>query len=571
MTAAKQRVKSIYFPEDPAGKGVVAVAFRTDDPEQKALFEAVADLGSTELRELLGLNTWADLERAFEKAEESQSLSAFLRETLGRKVRRSVPDKALPRSGRVIRSAPPGTEDSPERAERYMEWVDEYRREKGVREQVQVIDPFAGTGNFLFAAAARGWASWYCENDAFARRHLELKLAILSRSRGSRVAFARELESLAGRFESLMEHVEHRVGDGITDPAREPLAAAYRALLAPARGRGPLGKDILKRAIAARMVADALRSKNTLLGECFEIAAAWAAGSCAKVRGRAKPDELERRIRLALLDFAGLCAEDLALEARPVFLCEDARDLRQLGRLGVNAMVTSLPPFEAVSQAQPSGRVEAWMLRHPDPGSSGPMPETLARETFELLRSGQPAGPGGGADEGDPRGLTASQIAAFLFESTLPDESIYFRQLHEALGGDFRQMARRIRRAEEDGDPSAPTLRRAGYAAVRYFGMLAQFLEGLMAVWDRSEGGIAVIEVASTSVLDMHVDTPAMVARYLESLRATRRQRHVIERKRSKAGGERVREVLVYAIPVKVPSAPRAARSDRPSRPRRGG
>jgi hypothetical protein len=557
MTERRQRVKSIYFPGDPAGKGVVAVALQSDDPRQMALFREIEHLGSTELRELLGIADWPELEALAGEAKRSRGLSrsAFLRVQLEQRLRRRKPRKPLPRAVKEIRSAPPGTEDSLERANTYMQWVEDFRRACGVRGPVRLIDPFAGTGNFLVAAASREWESWYCENDPFARKLLELKIAILSRGGAWRPTLRRNLAGLAEQSTTLLDRFEQWTGASPADPEVEWFDAAWQSLTTPAaRGKKLLDDRTLRRAIAARKVADLVWKEDPMLGGCFEIASAWAAASCAKPRALKRDDDFERNLRNSLSDFEKLCDVEETMKVRPQFLCEDARDLASFGNLGLNAVVTTLPSFEAVSQVLPPDKVRAWMLRQPVRGAGGTGMESLVRSTLDLVRDAgsneRSKGKLGTAD--DPRGLAAAEVSSFLFDRELPRASHVFVQLRNALGAHFDAMRDRILRAEKKDETSAPTLRRAGLTAVRYFAMIAQAIEGLLAVRDTAgAGGLAIIEVEGARVVDMHVDTPEMVATYLEAAGAARVDRRVIARKlvRASEGETIAREVLVYGLP----------------------
>lgn len=549
-------MKSVYFPGDPAGKGVVAVAFQVDDPRQIALFSEIEHLGSTELRELLGISDWAELEALAGEARRSKdlSLSAFLRRRLEQRLKRRKPKETLPRAVKEIRSAPPGTEDSLERAETYMSWVDDYRRECGAKGPVQLIDPFAGTGNFLVAAASRGWESWYCENDPFARQLLELKIAILSRGGNWRRTLQRNLLGLDEQVEALLDGVEQRAGESLTDPYVEPLAAAYQTVVTTAaRGRGLLDGRSLRRAIAARKVADLLLEDDRMLGGCFEIAAAWAGASCARPREARREDEFERNLRDSLSDFVRLCDAEEILTARPRFLCEDARDVATFDDLELDAVITALPSLEVASQAPPSAKVRSWMLRQPVPGSRLTGMGSLVRSTLDLVRAGGREGLTDGPERADDsRGLSAGEVSAFLFRGTVRRESRVFTRLRDVLGEELDALRDRFLRAERKGEKSAPTLRRAGMNAVRHFAMIAEALEGLLAARDaRGKGGLIVIEVAGTWVVDTYVDAPEMVAKVLDAVGAVRHDRRVIERKlvRDSEGETRAKEVLVYGFP----------------------
>lgn len=293
-----KRIKPIYFSDR---KGFLL----TFGPEDDELLRWVAPLGSDRIREILGTNSFEEIERV-----SGGRVREWMRERL-RETMRGTPRE----TSRPIAEGIPGRPDGwPERdlaiaprVERLLEtWAPNASR---------VLDPLAGSGLYPVVAAQRGAEAFWCEISPVQRFLAVTRFRALYREDTERRQLAGELSSLADSLPSQIA----RAGSG-------ELVEVLRSFA----DRGAwidsgMARDLFRAAVVS------------LLADGVELS--------------------PLSVALELRRHAHYLAGEKRLETFPTLLANDASDLSGMRSLRADVLLTN-PPFVSRLDSFPSAAEE---------------------------------------------------------------------------------------------------------------------------------------------------------------------------------------------------------------------
>ena len=360
-----QQFKSVYLPSYPADRSSqrhLKIAFGSANQH---LYEAVKNRSSEELRRLLGVSDYPDLQRYATERHLSlnKACIVLIQEGIEQdnqegstEERFSNPLLATYRGGDAYlfhRWYPLLEAFSP----RFVDAVlDEYAQGSKV-----VLDPFGGTGTVPLTAAQSGRQGLYCELNPVLQYVTDVKYSVSKLMQCDKDMLAAKLRETA---------VALRFNIGAYRPDAE-LLVAYDAAF---QGSRLFDEETLEHVLQLRSYADTLNESWPILSRVFVTAvlASLVPASLMKRAGdlRYKTEDELRRREFPIFDTITQRLEDMAVDledsteilGETVLLCEDARCLKMLPRLNVEAVVTS-PPYLNGTNYVRNVKIELWFLR----------------------------------------------------------------------------------------------------------------------------------------------------------------------------------------------------------------
>lgn len=357
---AKQYFKSIYFSdyptEHPGGK---AITLAFSEPEAP-YYSKVKGISSEELREIIGISSYKQLELFARKEERSINQVA---KRLLKKHFNGV-DKI---NARDITFA--GSKTVP--FQRWYPYIEGYSpdyikaliRTYSLENCKTIYDPFAGTGTTLFASDSFGIKTSFSEVNPLLQFLIQTKVSILRSSQAVRRKISESLTQVASQ---ILEDLKFFEED-------KYLKDSYCTLFGSSIYFDErIYSDILR----LRSYIDVIKLKDGLLADAITVAvlACLIPVSLLKkagdVRFKTKRElekeksELVEILPTRLIEIADdIVKMDYALQSVPEFVVANAKNIDLVNGLVINAVITS-PPYLNGTNYFRNSKLELWFLRH---------------------------------------------------------------------------------------------------------------------------------------------------------------------------------------------------------------
>lgn len=462
----QQMFKAVYFSDHPGGNSrekAVTLAF---GQRQYDLHGAVKDLSSEEVRGLLGVRSFAELQAA--AATEDLTVNRYCLRLLERRLREASPSQyRLPLEAegteRVLFDPVQVTFRSGAK-EPWLRWFPfpEGYSPKFVEAVLaefapgagRLLDPFAGTGGSVFAASSLGMKSFFCEVNPV------LQVLTLAKARVGNMG-VEERRSLAGRLRGRLATLPKAVDSGRDGN----LEASFEAVFGESIFFGPATYDAVLR---VRTWLDEARDEDEDVGRLLEIAAlaSLVPSSRLKRAGDLRyrtPEEVRsqpREFLNAMRAVADMIATDVGAVGdgrgpQPVLVCEDARSLRSLPPLGVDAVVTS-PPYVNGTNYFRNTKIELWFMRClSGEGDLGGFRKAAVTAGINDVQAGKTGNSGSAGVE-----TVVARLEEGAYDRRIPRMvGLYFGDLGDVFEGVCRHLKRGAVVAVDIGD--------SAYAGVR--------------------------------------------------------------------------------------------------------
>ena len=356
----KQYFKSIYFSdyptESPGGK---AVTLAFSEPEAP-YYSKVKGFSSEELREIIGISSYKQLELFARKEERSvnQVAKRLLKKHINGIGKISARDITFAGSKTVP-------------FQRWYPYIEGYSpdyikaliRNYSLESCKTIYDPFVGTGTTIFAAYPFGIKTIYSEINPLLQFLIQTRLSILRAEAVVRQKLSAQLRQVAGQiFFGLKSFEEDKY-----------LKESYHALF----GKSVyFDEKIYLDILRLRSYIDVIKLKDGLLADAITVAvlASLLPVSFLKkagdVRFKTKKElekeksELNEFLPAKLIEMAeDIVRMDYSLASAPEFVAANAKNIDLVNDLAIDAVITS-PPYLNGTNYFRNSKLELWFLRH---------------------------------------------------------------------------------------------------------------------------------------------------------------------------------------------------------------
>ena len=224
-----------------------------------------------------------------------------------------------------------------------------------------VLDPFAGTGTTPLTVARMGGTGYYCELNPVHQFVTNVKYGILRLDKIQRIELADGMREQADIL---------KLSTNLCEPDTD-IKTAYQRVFQRSRY---FDEDTLHHLLCLRTYADKLAVNNYMMGRALVVAilASIVPASLMKRAGdlRFKTEHETKQpttdifegISTRLYRMADDVIRENAVSGRGLFVAEDARSLRNIPSLRVDAVVTS-PPYPNGTNYFRNVKLELWFLR----------------------------------------------------------------------------------------------------------------------------------------------------------------------------------------------------------------
>ncbi len=369
-----QKYKSIYFADHPSETNRakhVRIAFAVDHHQQ---YEFARPLTSHELRSVIGHQTYTSLNAA--AAASNQSINAYCLQQVTRAYgvhsndsQHELPfDQVDPPQLQLdpVQATFRGGESEPLHA--WYPYLEGYSPSfvttllsQFAPQSKRVLDPFSGTGTTPLAVASTVRDGYYCELNPILQYLTEAKIdAHMLAPRTRELAKAELLgfaNDLAGRLRSSAPDWR--------------LQQSYTSIFGSSQF---FSEETVRKVLRLRSLLDMVSAENPLLGRLATVAALSSLVPASDLirrgdlRFKTKDEmnrpspSLEEAMNFRLHQIANDLDKVGPFTQRPKFLCADARKLRNLPPLEVDAVITS-PPYLNGTNYFRNTKVELWFSR----------------------------------------------------------------------------------------------------------------------------------------------------------------------------------------------------------------
>ena len=366
-----QNFKAIYFSDykmvNPSSKGfILAFGERT-----KNLYQFIAPLSSQEVRELLGIHSFVELEKLANK--ERLPINTFCTWKLQKIVDTSTnslfPGPVL--TNRTMHKIKPihvtfrGGKQNPLHnwysfLEGYSPQFVEYILDNYVKGVNTVYDPFAGTGVTPLVAAKRGLSAFYSEINPLLQFLIQTKIGASALPLKKRVKVIEGLENIKLQLNSFIQRVNRD----------NNLLTAYKITFSKSKFFDEKTFDLV---LKARTFVDELSYSNQLISDIVLIAILNSlipssllqkAGDLRYKNSKElqKKADLIETIKQNLTNIIEDIKQVEPFPLVPVLICENAKLINKLPKIKIDAIITS-PPYLNGTNYFRNTKVELWFLR----------------------------------------------------------------------------------------------------------------------------------------------------------------------------------------------------------------
>lgn len=366
-----QQYKNIYFrdcPETVSGRSSLTLAFGKNDND---IYEVVRHLSSDSLRRALGYDSFLKLQNDAQR--EDKTLNALCLSILRGHLETNGHSKWLPgfEADNPIAFDPIQATFSGGRHEPlhdWYPWLEGYSPafvesviSRYCPNAKRVFDPFGGTGTTPLTSSFLGKKAYYAEVNPLLQFLTASKVVALQLGDRQRVTLADELATLA-------ETLDGQIGASRRDAF---LSQTYEAAFGDSKF---FDSDVYEDVLRCRALIDDIGCTAPLTARFLTIAVLRALIPASRLirrgdlrfktekelaRGRIDlRDEIREALAIMARDIEGLSP----IEKPPILLLENAKNLKQVPALSIDAVITS-PPYLNGTNYFRNTKVELWFLR----------------------------------------------------------------------------------------------------------------------------------------------------------------------------------------------------------------
>lgn len=354
--ANKQNFKSIYFTDlknNPKPLQSLTLSFSEDD---KVIFKSIEFLSSHEIRKIIGVTSYKELESKAQK--EGLNISRYclwrIKKKLDGNQIKLNPIHATFKGGKELplQSWYPYLEGYSPDFVKYI--IDNYLDNKGG----VIYDPFSGTGTTPLTVSSLGYVAYYSEVNPF--------LQILTKIK----AKARNLKDRKKIISLIEETTTNIKKDILSQEENQELKNAYTATFGDSKF---FKEDVFSFILKTKTYINQLYFRNVLLSELVTIAVLGSLieNSLLKRHGDLRFKRENELNGLKKIDYfeelitkLNKIANDLKVvdfSPAPFLITEDARTVGKLPFLGIDAVITS-PPYLNGTNYFRNTKIELWFL-----------------------------------------------------------------------------------------------------------------------------------------------------------------------------------------------------------------
>lgn len=356
----KQEFKSIYFPdlrEDATSSKSLTLAF---SEQEQNLFESVKHLSSHDIRKLIGVNTFNDLE--IKANQEGLPINRYCIW----KIKKELSNKKKKGEFRLdpIHTTFQSSKQIPLQGwypylEGYAPDFVKYIIQNYLPDNTKIIyDPFSGTGTTPLVASELDYTAYYSEVNPLLQVLTKTKSS--ARSSKSRLKIIAILEDLLPKLkdEILAQEEDQELKNSYTKTFKESKFFDDKIFGYILRTRTYLNQIYFKNVLASELLVIAT------LGSLIENSYLKRQGDLRFRRGK-ELDELKQTDYFdTLKSKLERIIEDLKIiktSPAPTLITEDARTVGKLPFLGIDAVITS-PPYLNGTNYFRNTKIELWFL-----------------------------------------------------------------------------------------------------------------------------------------------------------------------------------------------------------------
>lgn len=355
-----QKFKSIYF-KDYNDTSSFKISFTEDD---EPLYKQISNLPSSKIRELLNVETYAQL--AENSRTEGLSVSRYCIWYLLKRLGDSTVSKQLS----LFEIDSKFVTFSSSKYSPFQSW---YPYLEGYSQQFvsqifdkyftnkvnSIYDPFSGTGTTPFTAIEHGYTAYYSEVNPLLRYLTQVKSNIRTQNNTSRI-----IESI----DNLIESFTDLQNDEILDPL---LSKSYSDTFGKSEFFQKDTKDSLLR---IKSLIRKLTITDKPIADLLNIAVIGNIIKCSNLKrqgdlrfktktelSKSVTPDINNEILQSLRSMRKDILEMAPLEKEPVLLTEDARNIGQITNIEFNGVVTS-PPYLNGTNYFRNTKLELWFL-----------------------------------------------------------------------------------------------------------------------------------------------------------------------------------------------------------------
>lgn len=368
-----QNYKAVYFTDYPAETSKqksLTIAF---GKKTSGLYEVVQDLSSTELRQLLGTDSYQDIVTAAQINELPINTYCL------RQLKHSIITLKQKQAQLTLQGVDPNIRlfdpltvtfkgGAKEPFIRWYPYLEGYSPqfveaiiERFAPQAQRILDPFAGTATTAFTVAQLGKAAYFCEVNPLLQFISLTKIRVRRLSRPHRTSLATQLTQVADSIHLTTQYQPDRA-----------LQKAYENTFGDSEF---FDAEVYQQVLKVRSWIDEIALTKPLLADLITVATLAALVPVSRMKRAGdlrykRPKELERQpssLSKTLLDNLNQIARDIqsdvnGLQTEPRLLCENALSLSQIPHLAIDAVITS-PPYVNGTNYFRNTKIELWFLR----------------------------------------------------------------------------------------------------------------------------------------------------------------------------------------------------------------
>jgi tRNA G10 N-methylase Trm11 len=354
---AAQLYKSLYFsdyPSEDSKSKAITIAFNSSE---KSYFQRIKDLSNQEIRELIGISTYAQLFHLSQKEE--RSINNIIKRLLKSRLTIDI----NPTDATFIKS-----KSMP--FQRWYPYIEGYSPEyvsslikKYLNDDIKnIYDPFIGTGTTIFSSDEFNIQTVYSEINPMLQFLIDTKIAVLKSDQGIRNSLSLKLFDIAENINSVFNEY----------PEDIQLKESYSILFGPSKYFDDVTFGHI---LSLRTFVDILKLSNALLSDIITVAiiAILIPVSFLKKQGdlRFKTEkellkekcEITKSVSLKIKEIAeDISNLDYKLNTSPLFLVSNSKNIGFVKNITIDAVITS-PPYLNGTNYFRNTKLELWFLR----------------------------------------------------------------------------------------------------------------------------------------------------------------------------------------------------------------
>ncbi len=359
---AKQFYKAIYFsdyPSDNSKDKSITLAF--NEPEVP-YFSKVKDMTTQEVKELIGINTYKQLELFAEKQERS------INQVVKRLIKQNLSD-IEDLNGITIKDVTfVKSKDTP--FQRWYPYIEGYSTDfvkslienYGIKDTL-IYEPFAGTGTTIFASDEIGLSTVYSEVNPLLQYLIQTKITVLEASEQRRRKLSNDLTNISY---SILRNIDKFEED-------KALKESYTLLFENSKY---FSNETLSQILKLRSYIDIVKLEDEILADILSVAilSCLLPVSYLKKVGDVR-FKTQKEIEKELKTFNEILPKKIAdisedilnfnysLRKKHELILSNAKNISRVNELKIGAIITS-PPYLNGTNYFRNTKVELWFIRY---------------------------------------------------------------------------------------------------------------------------------------------------------------------------------------------------------------